>query len=128
MDTKKVIAKLIKIAESQQKIINKLAQNLEPAPTSIPTGGASSSWSDAKDEVAPVVQQATQAVQAKGQYGVQSAESSPSGLLRLKLQFPSKLMGSPEYRAVKSKIQELLTGKAIAGNTVQNVEVIGVTV
>lgn len=31
MDTKKVIAKLIKIAESQQKIINKLAEDLAPA-------------------------------------------------------------------------------------------------
>ena len=31
MDTKKVISQLIKIAESQQKIINKLAQELQPA-------------------------------------------------------------------------------------------------
>ena len=31
MDTKKIIAKLVKIAEAQQKIINKLAQDLAPA-------------------------------------------------------------------------------------------------
>lgn len=31
MDTKKVIRKLIKIAENQQKIINKIAQELQPA-------------------------------------------------------------------------------------------------
>jgi hypothetical protein len=38
MDSKKVIEKLVKIAENQQKIINKLAQSLstEPPPQSLP--------------------------------------------------------------------------------------------
>lgn len=39
MDQKKVIEKLLKIAENQQKIIIKLAQQALP-PDSLPTGGA----------------------------------------------------------------------------------------
>lgn len=82
--SKKIIEKLISIAEKQQKIINKLAQS----PTVV------------DQSAQQAVQQAAQAIGAKGQYKV--LESGSSGI---KIQCPLSLIGSPETRALKEKLQ-----------------------
>lgn len=122
MDSKKVIERLVRIAEKQQQIINKLAQ------THLPTGGASSSFTDASSVVQSLLQQVTSEVGATGSYGVQSASMGNEGFLDVKLQYPSKLMGSPEVRSVREKLTALLKGKNVAGKAVTNVNVIGVPV
>lgn len=112
MDSKKIIEQLVKIAEKQQKIINKLAQ-------AVPS--TMSGTTDVKDAVAPVVQQAAQAVGAKGTYTVVSADKG-QGSLKVKVQYPLALLGSPETRAVNKKVQELLAPEY------GTVEVVGVGV
>lgn len=128
MDSKKVIEKLVKIAEKQQKIINKMAQDMgmqQPVPTS----GASATWEDASAEVAPAVQQAARAVGAKATYKVQSAEfGSSSGNLKIKLEYPMAQLGTPEAKAVSDRVKQMFAGKTVAGGQVTKVEVIGVAV
>lgn len=131
MDSKKVFEKLVKIADNQQKIINKMAQALHDAGLAGPEqlGGGSADWYNASAEVVPVVQEATKAVNAKNTYNVQSADfGKSSGTLRVKLQYPMSQLGSQEAQAVETKSKEMLTGKNIAGTPVRTVEVIGVTV
>jgi DNA-directed RNA polymerase subunit F len=82
--SKRVIEKLISIAEKQQKIINKLAQttNVESAQQAL--------------------QQAVQETGAKGQYKVLEAGGGS-----VKIQCPLSLIGSPETRALKEKLHHL---------------------
>lgn len=128
MDSKKVIEKLVKIAEKQQKIINKMAQDMGMAPPE-QLSGASATWQDATSEVAPAVQQAAKSVGAKGVYTVQSAEfGSSSGDLKIKLQYPMAQLGGPEAKAVSDKVKQMFAGKTVAGGQVTKVEVIGVAV
>lgn len=128
MDSKKVIEKLVKIAEKQQKIINKMAQDMGMQ-QAVPTGGASGSWQDATSVVVPAVQQAAKAVGAKAVYTVQSAEfGADSGTLKIKLEYPMAQLGTPESKAVSDKVREMLAGKSVAGGQVSKVEVVGVAV
>ena len=57
MDTKKAIQTLIKIAENQQKIINKLAQaqGLAPTDQGNQLGGATDNWEDVSAETAKIL-------------------------------------------------------------------------
>lgn len=118
MDTKKVIAKLVKIAESQQKIINRLAQEQ--------LGGSTTSWSETAQEVAPYVDAAAAAANAQNRYSVESASNSKGGYLDIRLKYPSAITGSPEVRTVREKLTALLTGKPIGGIPVTTVNIIGV--
>lgn len=124
MDTKKAIAKLVKIAEAQQKIINKLAQQMGEGAQ--PMGGSTTGWDETSAEVAPYVDSAAASVQAKNKYTVQHA-SNTKGLLDVKLKYPAAAMGSPEVRAVRDALTKLLTGKQIAGIPVTSVNIVGVT-
>lgn len=81
--SKKIIEKLISIAEKQQKIINKLAQ----APA-------------VADQDA--VQSAQQAVQAMGAKGYKVLEV---GSGTIKIQCPLSLIGSPANKTLKEKLQ-----------------------
>lgn len=57
MDSKKVIQKLIKIAENQQKIINKLAQQIGTAPAPTPMGGGTDDWGNVTLSVNQLIEQ-----------------------------------------------------------------------
>ncbi len=110
MDSKKVIEKLIRIAENQQKIINKLAQQagMMPQGDAQPTGGASDSW-DASAEVSGILAQIPEAAKAKA--GIQSASMGGSGFLDVKLKFPSvNSMNDPNASAALNKLRAALKG------------------
>src|SRR5574338_183117 len=121
MDTKKAIAKLVKIAEAQQKIINKLAQQIGQDAQQM--GGSTAGWDETSSEVAPYVDAAAAQVQAKNRYSVEHAANN-KGLLDVRLKYPAAAMGSPEVRAVRDALTKLLTGKQIAGIPVTSVNII----
>lgn len=125
MDTKKAIAKLVKIAEAQQKIINKLAQQMQGAGAE-QMGGSTSGWDETSMEVAPYVDAAASQVQAQNRYSVEHA-SNNKGYLDIRLKYPAAVAGSPEVRAVRDALTKLITGKQIAGVPVTTVNIIGVT-
>ena len=113
MDSKKIIEKLIRIAENQQKIINKLAQQsgMMPQGDAQPTGGATDSW-DASAEVAGILAQIPEAAKAKA--GVQSASMGSSGFLDVKLKFPSvQSMNDPNATSALNKLRAALKGAQI---------------
>ena len=129
MDSKKVLEKLVKIANNQQKIINKLAQSL-PA---MPTGGASGDWENVNQAVANAVKSVADAHKASG-FGVQEALIGPqTGLLEAKITHPMN-MDPALYRAVSEAVkQALLAGGHITTDTgkkvpVSKVELTGVMV
>lgn len=106
MDSKKIIEKLVKIAENQQKIINKLAQEagLVPAAT---TGGGTQ---DVSAQVAKALAGIPEAAKAKA--GIQEAQfGAQSGFLDVKVKFPSmQYMGSPVAKSVEDKLRAALQG------------------
>lgn len=114
MDSKKVLEKLVKIAENQQKIINKMAQEMGMVPPgqggATPLGGASDSW-DVSAEVSGVLSQIPEAAKAKA--GVQSASfGGQSGFLNVKVKFPSvNSMNDPNASAALNKLRETLKNK-----------------
>lgn len=116
MDTKKAIATLLKIAENQQKVINKLAQATNLAPTggeAVPMGGATSSWEDASAEVTPVVSSTNR------QLIVSSARiGTASGMLDVVLTHPSN-MADKDYYAATSAIKAALHGKPFGSSKTQ---------
>lgn len=123
MDNKKAIQTLIKIAQNQQKIINKLAQQAGmPVPQAQPmSGGTDSNWEDVSDAVAPTVQQ------ANPQFSVASARIGKlSGTLDLRIQHP-KNIDDATYRAGTGKIKAAFMGKPMgpSGTKVQSVEITG---
>lgn len=102
---KKVIQKLLKIAENQQKIITKLAQ-LGASPFS----GGNSSWSDVSADVAAKL---ALIPGAKG-YSVDSAElGAESGSLRGKLVQPAN---AENYYDVLRALKNQLVGKSVKTN------------
>jgi hypothetical protein len=105
MDSKKVIEKLFKIAENQQKIINKLAQTagLVPAATNPGT-------QDVSAQVAQTLAKIPEAARAKA--GIQEAQfGAQSGFLDVKLKFPSmKDMGTPASSDLQNKLKAALQG------------------
>lgn len=105
MDSKKVIEKLVKIAENQQKIINKLAQQAGLMP-----GGdqlAGSGTNDVSAEVSGILAQIPEAVKAKA--GIQSAQLGGSGYLDVKVKFPSvNSMNDPNATAALNKLRGAL--------------------
>jgi hypothetical protein len=122
MSNKDVIEKLVKIAESQQKIIRKLAQGMGYAPDS----GVTTNMADVTDAVVPFLQQAIQAAGAKAHYGVQSANLSSDGDLQVTLLQPRDA-DPAEYFNVKNKFKESLMGKTLDSKPVRSVNVIGAT-
>lgn len=127
MSNKEAIEKLIKIAENQQKIIQKLAQNMGYAPDS----GVATSTADVTDSVVPYLQQAIQAAGAKAHYGVQSGNISEDGTLHVAVLQP-RSYDPNEYNNVKNKFKELVAGKALKSVdgrslTVNMVNVTGMT-
>lgn len=122
MDSKKVIKMLVKIADRQQQIINKMAQDMGMAEVN-------ATWQDVKSEVTPIVQQAVKEVGTKASYTVESAEfGSSSGELKIKLKYPMAQLGTPETKAVSDKVKAMLVGKTVSGGQVTKIEVIGVAV
>jgi chorismate synthase len=114
MDSKKVIEKLIKIAENQQKIINKLAQQAQPM------GGASSSW---EDVTADLSNRLRSIPEAKG-YSIGSAQvGGQTGSFHAELHVPStdKMFGT-----VTQKLRDQLAGQTIKTNRGQSVKVTNV--
>lgn len=109
MSTKEVIEKLIKIADNQQKIIQKLAQSAGYGPDS----GVATSSADVTSAVVPYLQQAMQAAGAKAQYGVQSANLTEDGGLHVSILQP-KDYDPAEYFNLKNKFKELVSGKSLA--------------
>lgn len=111
MDSKKVIEKLVKIAENQQKIINRLAQQagmVPPQGGAQQLGGATDSW-DASAEVSGILAQIPEAGKAKA--GIQSATMGSSGFLDVKLKFPSvHSMNDPNATAALNKLRASLKG------------------
>lgn len=99
---KKVIQKLLKIAENQQKIITKLAQ-LGASPLS----GGGSSWDDVSGDVAAKL---ANIPGAKG-YSVDSAEiGAESGTLRGKLVYPAN---ATNYYDVLKALKNQIVGKSV---------------
>lgn len=106
MDSKKVIEKLVKIAENQQKIINKLAQQAGLTPEGQQAGAAGSS-TDVSAQVSAILAQIPEAAKAKA--GVQSAQLGGGGFLDVKLKFPSvNSMNDPNASAALNKLRAAL--------------------
>ena len=115
MDSKKVIEKLAKIVENQQKIITKLAQQVADS-----QGG----WEDVTSTVAGVL---AKNPNAKG-VGVSSAQvGSQSGKVTVKVKVPMNLLGTPKLKDVMDKLKLELAGKDLGGTVAQDVEVIAET-
>jgi len=112
MDSKKVLEKLVKIAENQQKIIMKLAQQV--GDQAQPMGGSTDTW-DVKTQVASVVAQIPEAVKTK--VAVTGADfGSQSKQLTVHLRFPSmQQMQDPAAEAAKNKIKEALQTQTFNG-------------
>lgn len=118
MDSKKVIEKLVKIAENQQKIINRLARE-----AGLISQGAGQ---DVSAQAAQVLSQIPEATQTGA--AIQEAQlGAESGSLFVKLKFPhQKYMDSPVAAAAKDKLKAALqqtqftdsTGKPVAVKTV----------
>lgn len=119
MNTKEAIAKLVKIAAQQQKIIAKLAQM--PAPVS----AVETQTADVAQALVPYLQQAAQG--AKGQYGVQSGSLANDGTLLVELTQP-KDADVAEYYIVKNKLKEMLAGKTLKSNDGRDLSVRAVNV
>lgn len=114
---KEIIKKLLKIAENQQKIITKLAQ--DAGVEADPLGGATSSWMDVSDDL-----QAKLATlpAAKG-YTVAHAEvSAKSGLLNAKLLYPA---GNSKFYEVLKALKQMLVGSQMRSNDGKSVKVSG---
>lgn len=110
---KEVIQKLLKIAENQQKIITKIAQNLATQPM---TGGASS-WSDVTDEVAAKL---ATIPGAKG-YSIQNAEvGAQSGTLRGNILTPKN---DENFYDVIKALKGMLAGNSLTTSDGQSVKV-----
>jgi len=109
---KKVIEKLLKIAENQQKIIAKLAQM-----GASPMSGASTNWNDVSADVASKL---TTIPGAKG-FSINNAEYGPeSGALRGKLVYPAN---AENYYDVLRALKGMLVGKSIKTNDGKDVKV-----
>ena len=115
MDQKKVIEKLVKIAENQQKIINKLAQQTGLAPgggDAQPMGGATDSWVDITAQVASIL---AKNPAAKG-VGVQAAKAgSQSGAVDGRLKVHMNMLGDPKLDAVMKQLSQQLAGQNVGG-------------
>lgn len=111
---KKIIERLFKIAENQQKIITKLAQM--GATPATPAAAGASTWADVTDDVAAKL---ATIPGAKG-YSVNSAElGSESGTLRGKLVYPAS---ATNYYDVLNALKRQLVGKPV--KTVDGKEVV----
>lgn len=111
---KEVIKKLLSIAEKQQKIITKLAQDMGSA---LPMGGASSNWSDVSDDLAAKL---ATIPAAKG-YSVNEAQvGSASGSLRGKLVYPKN---DTNYYEVVKALKSMLVGNEVKTNDGKAVKV-----
>lgn len=108
MSNKDVIGKLVKIAENQQKIIQKLAQGLGYSPD----GGVATSTADVTQAIMPYFQQALQAAGVKGKFVPQSANLAEDGSLHLTVHQPMNYDGT-EYLNLKNKFKELINGKTL---------------
>ena len=109
---KEVIQKLLKIAENQQKIITKIAQNLATQP-----GGVSSSWGDVTDDVAAKL---ATIPAAKG-YKIQNAEiGSQSGSLRGNILTPKN---DTNFYDVLKALKSLLIGNSVKTSDGESVKV-----
>lgn len=102
---KKVIEKLLKIAENQQKIITKLAQM--GATPATPAAAGASSWLDVTHDVAAKLA----AIPGAKGYSVNSAElGGESGSLRGKLVYPAN---ATNYYDVLNALKNQLVGKSV---------------
>jgi hypothetical protein len=119
MDSKKVLEKLVKIAENQQKIIMKLAQSqgLEAQPL----GGAADSWVDVTSQVASVLAKIPGAAQLG--IGLSYAKAGPqSGALDGKVKIKMNQLGDPKVEAILKQLKQTLAGTSVtdaAGKPVQ---------
>jgi hypothetical protein len=105
MNTKEALAKLVKIAENQQKIITKLAQMAPPS-------ALDTKMSDVTQAVAPYLQQAAQAVGSKTPYAVQNGSLSHDGTLHVTVTQPAG-HDVGDYYSVKNKLKEMLANKSL---------------
>lgn len=102
---KEMIKTLLKVAQNQQKILNKIAQQMGASPQ----GGATSSW----NAVETAVSQALSMIpEARGCSVVEAEVSSLDGNLRGKVELPAD---APEgtFRTVLTKLKGLLAGKSL---------------
>lgn len=115
MENKDFMKKVIAILEKQQNTLKKIAQEV----------AANTQGQDITSTIAPVIQQAATETKANPKnYGVQSAFFYPQeGVLKVKMQYPMSLLGTPESNIVKNKTKELLS----VNPEYKKVEIIGVT-
>lgn len=110
---KEVIQKLLRIAENQQKIITKIAQNLATQPG----GMGGSTWGDVTDDVAAKL---ATIPAAKG-YSVQNAEvGAQSGTLRGNIVTPKN---DANFYDVLKALKGLLAGKDVTTSDGESVKV-----
>lgn len=113
MDSKKVIEKLVKIADNQQKIINKLAQAAGlpmGGEGAQPMGGASADWADVSQDL----HNKLQSIPAAKRYGVTSAKvGGQTGNLDAELHVPQE---DKNFHLVVEQIKKQLAGQSIRSN------------
>lgn len=115
---KQIIAKLLKVAETQQKVIQKIAQNLLDASQQ---SGATEEWEDVTAAVKPVLANAARAISAKNIYQIQSAEFGSTGRLLIKLvNQPSN--DKAEFDSISANVKQLLLSKNINGKQIKSVD------
>lgn len=113
---KEIIKKLLKIAENQQKIITKIAQDMGGAGAE-PMGGASSSWLDVSEDL----QAKLSALPAAKGYSVSTAEvGSQSGSLKGKLVYPK---GDTKFYEVVKALKSQLAGSELKTSDGKSVKV-----
>jgi len=115
MDSKKIIESLVKIANNQQKIIHKLAQQVNPEP--IPTAGLSNT-------VAPITRPADiilHALPATVKPAVANLEVSDH---EVKVLFHPGKATQGNYDQVLATVRNLQSANKLPGNT-YNVKVVG---
>lgn len=126
---KEAIEKLIKIAENQQKIIKKLAQDMG---YTAPSSAVSIQTDDVTKSLVPYLQQAIQEVGAKANYLVQEGNLLDDGTLHVSVLQP-KNYDSDEYHKIRNKFKELIVGKNLMDSNGQQkpvhaVNMMGMTV
>lgn len=126
MNEKEIIKKLIKIADNQQKIINKLAQ-------SIPTGGATDNWVDISQPVAGLLAglKDEKGTSLGSGVSVTSAQATPNGNnVAVKLRISNLDSETPEAlrQAMVGQYFDLGNNRKIKmPDDINNINVIGET-
>lgn len=117
MNDKEVMKKLFKIAENQQKIINKLAQNLSGDYVPAQLGGVSGGWNDVSHAVA----QKLSTIPAAKHYRLDNAQVAGSNnSLKGTLVYPKN---DQNYYDVLKALKSALVGQSLKTNDGKEVQV-----